>query len=123
MTMRTYGLIPVLVVGLALTGAGTRAAVNTSNGSGSWETGGTWSDGVPTSDDDVYIQAGHTVTINGLATNEVNSLTVTGVLTHADNSTVEAHKIILDIGGDLTVVSSGANRTNASNTVLQSSVG
>ena len=87
--------------------AGAHAAVNTSTGSGNW-TDAIWSDGVPTSDDDVYIRAGDTVTITGLATIQINSLTITGTLTHAANSTEPAqHKIVLDIAGNLSVPATG----------------
>jgi len=97
-----------LLVSLALIAGTSMAAVKTSTGTGDWDAGGTWTGGtVPGDTDDVYICSGHTVTINGINTININSLTITGVLRHADNSTTEANKIILSITNDCTVVTGG----------------
>jgi len=83
-------------------------AIKTSTGTGNWEAGGTWVGGVaPTGVDDVYICSSHTVTINNLNTIHISSLTVTGTLDHAQNGSSEAHRIILDITNNCTIVSAG----------------
>ena len=97
-----------LVFSLALV-AGTAMAENvTSQGDGYWTNPLTWDPGVPGGADDVFIASGDTVTIDGLDTIHINSLTVTGTLTHVTNNTTEADKIILDITNSCTVVSGGA---------------
>jgi len=91
-----------------LLAAGTAAAAdNVATVSGNWESPGTWSAGVPASDHDVVIPSGITVTINGLATNAINSLSITGTLTHAANTTNEVHKLILDVADSVTIADGG----------------
>ena len=84
------------------------AVENTATNSGNWEAEGTWSAGLPQSNHDVVIPTNITVTINGLATNSINSLTITGTLMHAANAASEANKIVLDVAGDVTIASNGA---------------
>jgi hypothetical protein len=84
-----------------------------SQGSGNWGTAGTWNGGVPQSGDDVYIQSGHTITFTGTAAIPINSLTITGTLTHAANTTSEANKINLNISGDLTIAAGGTINVDA----------
>jgi hypothetical protein len=85
------------------------AAENIANTSGYWTNAAIWSAAaVPNSGHDVVIPAGITVTNTGLATNFINSLTITGTLTHATNAATVAHKLILNVAGDLTVASGGA---------------
>ena len=100
-------------IGALLLAAGSALAVdNIAAGSGNWEDAGTWSQGhAPLATEDVFIPTNITVTINGLATNSINSLSITGTLTHAANgnwpSPGEQHKVILDVAGDVTVASNG----------------
>ncbi len=84
----------------------TAQAQNVASG-GNWEDAGTWSGGVPGSGDDVVIPAGVTVTNNGLGTYAINSLTITGTLTHAGNVNTEANKISLNVAGNVTVAAGG----------------
>ena len=84
--MKTRTRLGACLGSLALLAAGTAVAVdNIATNSGNWEDGGTWSAGVPAADHDVVIPTNITVTINGLATNSINSLSITGTLTHAAN--------------------------------------
>ena len=69
---------------------------------------GSWDAGVPGVVDDVTISAGHTITINGLAVKQINSLTVNGTLDHADSSTAEDNKVILDITANCLIASGGS---------------
>jgi hypothetical protein len=84
-----------------------------SQGSGNWGTDGTWSGGVPQSGDDVYIRAGDTVTMTGTSAIPINSLTITGTLTHAAVTTAgstvgdEDNMINLAIAGNLTIDTAG----------------
>jgi hypothetical protein len=85
-----------------------------SQGTGNWGAGTTWVGGVaPQSGDDVYIATGHTVTMTGVTTRAVNSLTITGTLTHAAVTTTgstigdEDNMINLSIAGNLTIDSAG----------------
>ena len=99
------------LVAMLACAAGSKAGTVVSQGSGNWDAAGTWSGGLPAGND-VYIQSGHTVTITGLATRAVNSLSITGVLTHAANgnypSPGEQHKIVLVVSNDLTITAGGA---------------
>jgi len=84
------------------------AAPKVSTQTGPWHDSDTWGGtGEPGGADDVFIASNHTVTIHGLSTKTINSLSVSGVLEHADNSTTEANKIILDIVNDCTVAAGG----------------
>ncbi len=49
-----------------------------------------------------------TVTINGLDTKTINSLSITGVLTHTENATSEAYKIVINVQTDVFIASGGA---------------
>jgi hypothetical protein len=89
------------------------AQVNVATSGGNWESAGTWSLGVPGPSHDVVIPAGITVTNTGLAaSSSINSLTITGTLTHAANTTTEANKISLSIAGSVTVAAGGAINVN-----------
>ncbi len=48
----------------------------------------------PQSSHDVVIPSGITVTNTGLATTFINSLTISGTLTHAANASTETHKLM-----------------------------
>jgi large repetitive protein len=78
-------------------------ALNTAIGTGDWETAGTWDGGVPVAGDNVVIPNGFTVTINGLNTYTITDLRVAGILTHTESVSTEAHKIILNITGNLII--------------------
>ena len=99
-----------LFIGLALLGVPTMAADKVSTGGGGdWENDATWVGAAPTATDDVFIAAGDTVTINGLSTIHINSLSVSGTLVHADNNAEPAeNKIILSITNDFTVALGGS---------------
>jgi len=98
----TAGLFVALIAVPAM------AAPKVSTQTGPWEDTDTWGGtGAPGSSDDVFVASGHTVTINDLNTLGINSLSVSGVLNHADASTTESDKIILDIAGDCTVAAGG----------------
>lgn len=85
-----------------------KGAVVTSATGGLWSDGSTWSGGsAPGAMDDVIIASGHTVTNSGVEFVTINSLVVSGVLTHEDNSAAETHKICLDVAGDVTVSQAG----------------
>jgi hypothetical protein len=100
-----------LVAGMmaAFAGSAQAAVTVTSTGSGNWDAA-IWSGGTPAGND-VVIAAGHTVTITGLQARAVNSLTITGTLTHAANgnypSPGEVHKINMDIATFLMIDSAG----------------
>ncbi len=78
-----------------------QAVENVATTNGNWESEATWSAGVPGTTHDVVIPTGVTVTMNGLDVREINSLTITGTLTHAVNGNYptpgEQHKIILEV--------------------------
>ena len=78
-----------------------------STNSGAWNSNSTWDPGVPSPTDDVFIRAGDTVTIYGNGVTNINSLSVSGILQHADNSTTEAHKLNLSITNDCTIAAGG----------------
>jgi hypothetical protein len=86
--------------------------INTATSSGNWTNAATWTLGIPQSDHDVIIPAGITVTNTGLAVNYINSLSITGTLTHAANVSTEVNKLNLSIAGSLTVASNGAINVN-----------
>ena len=93
------------------------AVDNTATNSGFWTNAAIWSAGTtPQSDHDVVIPAGITVTNTGLATNFINSLTITGTLTHAAHTTTDGntakHKLVMDVVTDLTIASGGAIDVN-----------
>ena len=96
-----------LFVSLALIAVPAMADNLISTQSGDWGAGATWGGSVPGPTDDVFIASGHAVTNNGLDTIHINSLSVSGILAHADNSSTEANKIILDITNDCTIASGG----------------
>jgi len=100
------------LAGFLLAAGSAQAVENTATNSGFWTNASIWSAGVPTNTHDVVIPAGITVTNTGLATNFINSLTITGTLTHAANgnypSPGEQHKIVLDVAGNVTIASGGA---------------
>ena len=81
----------------------------TSSSTGYWTNPVTWGDspGDPTptnSADNVYIQSGHTITIDGTSQISINSLSITGTLTHVANASTDANIINLKIGaGGLTI--------------------
>ncbi|NQT92837.1 MAG: hypothetical protein HQ559_08755, partial [Lentisphaerae bacterium] len=75
---------------------------------GDWDAGATWGGTAPTAGDDVFVASGHTVTIYGAGTTNINSLSVSGTLEHAANASTEANKVNLDIANDCTVATGGA---------------
>ncbi len=79
-----------------------------SQASGNWEDAGTWTGGLPHGNN-VFIQSGHTVTMNGLTTRTVNSLSITGVLEHAVGV---ANAVDLHITNNLTIAESGSINVN-----------
>jgi len=83
------------------------AADKVSTQSGDWGAGATWGGSAPGPTDDVFIASGHAVTNSGLDTVHINSLSVSGILAHADNSSTEANKVILDITNDCTIAAGG----------------
>lgn len=111
MNMRKH--LALACMALALFTAGTSMAVdNMAVNSGNWQTAGTWSLGVPQSAHEVIIPSGITVTNTGLDVLSINSLSITGTLTHAANTSTEANKLNLSIAGSLTVASNGAINVN-----------
>jgi len=100
-----------MAVVLAMAGTAS-AQVNIATNNGYWTNAATWSAGVPQSDHDVVIPSGITVTNTGLATSYINSLTITGTLTHATNVATEVNKINLNITGSMTVAAGGAVNVN-----------
>jgi len=98
----------IITAGLALAAATALAADVISTNSGDWEAAGTWDPAAPGDTDDVYICSGHTVTINGLNTININSLSVSGVLEHAGPTSTEANKIIMSITNDCEIASGGS---------------
>jgi hypothetical protein len=88
-----------------------------SQASGNWGDSGTWVGGVLPEGNDVVIAATHVVTMTGVTTRAVNSLTITGKLTHAAVTTSggtgggtigdENNMINLSIAGNLTIASAG----------------
>ena len=99
----------VLAVGLLAGTAWGQVTVSSVRG-GNWTDSGTWGGSDPAGND-VYICAGHTITNTGTSAISINSLTITGTLTHAANSTYpspgEVNKINLSISGNLTIASVG----------------
>jgi hypothetical protein len=85
---------------------------NTATNSGNWGTAGTWSRGVPSSVHDVIIPTGITVTNTGLDVISINSLSITGTLTHAANVSTEVNKLNLNVAGSVTVASNGVINVN-----------
>ena len=97
-----------LVAGMMAAGTAAWGGTITSAGSGNWTVEATWVGGVaPRSADDVYICSGHTITNTGTSAISINSLTITGTLTHAANAATDANIINLQIAGDLTISSGG----------------
>ena len=97
-----------MLVGLVACVLPAAAGTITSQASGNWGAAGTWAGGVPGTHDDVFIASGHTVTMTGLPVVAINSLSVSGVLTHATNATVYSHRANLLIAADLVVAAGGA---------------
>jgi len=95
----------VAALSLLLAGTATGAVVSKTNGV--WHSNDTWNPTIPGPTDDVIISAGDTVTINGLSTIHINSLSISGTLDHAGNGSTEANRIILDITNDCMVASAG----------------
>jgi hypothetical protein len=114
MRMKTFAIIVfAMAAGLGLTVSPLHAQVNIATSGGNWESAGTWSLGIPGPSHDVVIPAGITVTNTGLAaSSSINSLAITGTLTHAANTTTEANKISLSIAGSVTVAAGGAINVN-----------
>ena len=84
------------------------AAPKVSTQTGGWGDADTWGgSGAPGASDDVFVASGHTVTISGLDTLQINSLSVSGLLEHIGPSATESSKIILDIANDCTVSADG----------------
>lgn len=82
----------------------------TSQGTGNWESGSTWSSNpdIPATDDEVTVQAGHTVTIIAAGQIEISSLNVSGTLTHSANGTSDQVKRVdVKTLGDITITSGG----------------
>jgi hypothetical protein len=92
---------------LALLAMPVFAGTVVSQANGLWAAPATWSPGVPGTGDDVFIAAGHTVTLTNMPAVVVNSLSVSGLLTHVGNTTTFKHRVNLQIGGDLTVAAGG----------------
>ena len=78
--------------------------------SGLWSNTATWGGTVPGAADDVFIAAGHTVMMSNYPLLTVNSLSVSGVLTHAKQTVLDStprYRINLRVTGDLTVPAGG----------------
>ena len=97
-----------LLFSLAIIGGAAMAGSVVSTTSGDWQNTATWGGSAVTAADDVFVASGHTVTIYGNGVTNINSLSVSGILEHADNSTTEANKIVLDIANDCTIASGGS---------------
>ena len=107
-TIRTRVCLALTAGLFVVLGAVTAPAGNViSTGTGDWNNGATWGGTAPTASDDVFVASGHTVTIYENGVTNINSLSVSGILQHADNSTTEAHKLNLDIANDCTIASGG----------------
>ena len=96
-----------------------KAAAIVSFQTGDWDDGATWVGGIaPGVGDDVTIAAGHTVTITDADSVDtainINSLTVSGILTHSDYTTTEADEfaINLDVVTTVTVNAGGEINVN-----------
>jgi hypothetical protein len=101
-------IVGAIMVGMVAASSRLEAVDNIATNSGYWTNAAIWSaGGIPASGHDVVIPAGITVTNTGLATTFINSLTITGSLTHAANASTETHKLILDLAGNLTIASGG----------------
>ncbi|NQT94389.1 MAG: hypothetical protein HQ559_16655, partial [Lentisphaerae bacterium] len=97
-----------LFVSLVLIAGTAMAGDVVSTGNGDWDDGGTWGGTAPTAADDVFVAANHTVTINGIGTTNINSLSVSGILEHAQNSSEPAiDKIVLSITNNCTIATGG----------------
>ena len=95
------------LLSLALLAVTATAGSVISTQSGNWHDPLTWGSTAVTAADDVFVASGHTVTIYGNGVTNINSLSVSGILQHADNSTTEANKIVLDIANDCTIAAGG----------------
>ena len=73
-----------------------KAGSCSANGTGNWETSGTWSCGhVPGTGDDATIGAGITVTVNANNTVDIGNLNIFGTLHFTNGAKI-------DLGGDFT---------------------
>ena len=107
-TIRTRVCLALTAGLFVVLGAVTAPAGNViSTGTGDWNNGATWGGTAPAASDDVFIASGDTVTINGTGVTNINSLSVSGILQHAENSSSKAHEVNLDIANDCTIASGG----------------
>jgi uncharacterized repeat protein (TIGR02543 family) len=111
-----YRCIILFLIGCLLTSPNMMGATRTSTGSGSWSNASNWSpSGAPQTGDDVIIAAGHNISLNGI-TVTLNSLTVSGTLTTANNTSQSlaiTTNVVVNGGGTLSVTSSGNAQTFA----------
>ena len=100
----------MVAAGCCLLGGGlpVLGGVIVSQASGYWVNPATWGGSVPGSGDDVTIAASNMVTLTNLSEVVVNSISVSGVLTHAANATTFRHRVNLQVTADLTVASGGS---------------
>ena len=87
---------------LALVPPHARSDLVTSQASGDWDAGATWSTGTPPATNDDVVVA-HTVTVYKKTEIPVNSLTVNGTLTHGNNSTSHAYALRITSATFITV--------------------
>jgi len=97
-------LFTFIIIGIffSILCVGSLHAAITSAATGNWNAGSTWVGGVvPSSSDDVTIEAGHTVTIDGDATVICANLTIAGTLQFANESsaTFVTNDITINSGG------------------------
>ncbi|MCL4868570.1 MAG: hypothetical protein KJ063_06370 [Anaerolineae bacterium] len=112
------GLFVVLSLWLLRPTTTVYAAVCSSTGSGSWATPGTWSGcggGIPQNNDDVIINAGHVVTVNGNS-NNLASLTVNGTLNIGNDNTART----VTVSGPVTINSGGTLQVPGSSNTTHS---
>jgi len=97
-------------------GANYKATVivyNKSNATGSWNSAGSWTSGIPTGNQPILIQSAHTITLNVDASASILKINSGGTFIASDN-TVRKLTITKSTSGNVTTLSNGGTWANGS---------
>jgi len=109
---KLYPVKKIICVALLLISMYAKAGSCSANGTGNWETPGTWSCGhVPGAGDDVTIGAGITITVNANNLANIGNLNISGTLVFTNGSKINlaASSVVnIFLGGSITGGNGGA---------------